>query len=415
MWRTGLLYLDRGDSAIIAALKDAGFNTQQTPGSPNRRFSQSSGSSHSREHSRDGRFRPDPIPAQQWVMPADSNGLKFASPVRPHKPEDVIDNFSPMSDSTLFEEPPSYSLDRIVEDEGHHHDYFNYDAKDKDDKEAAKHDSDETAANIQKRRASIRRQRAPSIPSTPTSPVIKSVANARRISRELPVRAKTSEGLLQLQANPSKPQRPAGGHKRRISLGLPIKAPTSAPETPVTAVTPSPRSATLSSRPNRTSEPPSPAALNQQERDLEYKHRHTFIGTASLDDFLEVLEVTPQHTCTKSAVGKAFIVLAASERLLARQASTNPAGWDLVPRVTPDVPNYDYVAQAHVRLGSITLWQFLELMPFDEKEEAGAMSVLEAFSAASHMDAKASTGIASKARIFRSWMVKQANALTGSS
>lgn len=412
MWRTGLLYLDRGDSAIIAALKDAGFNTQQTPGSPNRRFSQSSDTTHSREHSRDGRFRPDPIPAQQWVMPADT-GLKF-SPARVKPVDDVIDNFSPTSDTTLFEEPPSYSLDRIVEDEGFH-DYFSYDGKDKDDKDAcAKSDFDDQATTIQKRRTSIRRQRAPSTPSTPSSPVIKSAfGSVRRLSRELPVRAKTSEGLLQLQANPSKPHRPTPGHQRRISLGLPIKAPNAQPEThqPPISLPSGPRSAPLS-RPNRASEIPSPTALSQQERDLEYKHRHTFIGTASLDDFLEVLEVSPTHMATKAAVAKAFIILAASERLLARQASSNPAGWDLVPRVTPDVPNYDYVAQAHVRLGSITLWQFLELMPFDEREEAGAMSVVEAFSAASHMDAKAGVGIANKARAFRSWMVKQANSLS---
>jgi hypothetical protein len=148
------------------------------------------------------------------------------------------------------------------------------------------------------------------------------------------------------------------------------------------------------------------ATLRQKERDLEYKHRHTFIGTASLDDFLEVLDVSEEHTTTKAAVGKAFLILASSERLLARQASSTAAGWDLVSRTIPDVVNTDYVIQAHVKLGSITLWQFLELIPFDEQEEAGSMSVVEAFSAASHMDSKAGVGAGSKAKVFRSWMVE---------
>ena len=43
-----------------------------------------------------------------------------------------------------------------------------------------------------------------------------------------------------------------------------------------------------------------------EEREMEYKHRHIFIGTASLDDFLEILEVTPDHTTTRESVVKAF-------------------------------------------------------------------------------------------------------------
>lgn len=143
----------------------------------------------------------------------------------------------------------------------------------------------------------------------------------------------------------------------------------------------------------------------QQERELEYKHRHTFIGTASLDDFLEVLDVSPAHTTSKAAVVRAFLLLASSERLLARQASTTPSGWSLVSRTTSDTVNVDYVEQAHAKLGSIVLRQFLDLIPFDEDEVAGAISVVEAFTACSHLDAKGS-GAGSKAKAFRSWMVR---------
>jgi hypothetical protein len=76
MWRTGLLYLDRGDSSILAALRDAGYNTQQTPTSPSRRFSQASDT----ESALDGKLKHD-LRAQQgvqhWVVPADVNALKF--------------------------------------------------------------------------------------------------------------------------------------------------------------------------------------------------------------------------------------------------------------------------------------------------------------------------------------------------
>jgi hypothetical protein len=406
MWRTGLLYLDRGDSAIIAALANAGFNTQQqASGSPTRRFSDASDS----ENSRDGRPKTDssnPPSASQWVLPVDGNGHKFA-PTRT-RGEDSANTLSPTSDTTLFEEPMPYTLNQIPEDD-RFPDYFSYDNTESDALLKIDRDGQQL---VQKRRLN-RHQRAPS--TTPSSPSTKSPFSGgqRGGSRQLPVRAKTSEGLLQLQANPTKSERPTQNHQRRISLGLPIKSPVSPspPEETQGPIT-KPRSALPSRRPTHVPELASPTTLNQQERDLEYKHRHTFIGTASLDDFLEILEVQPSRTASKAAIAKAFIVLAASERLLARQASSTPVGWELVPRVTPEVPNYDYVAQAHVRLGSITLWQFLELIPFDEREEAGAMSVVEGFSAASHMDSKAGVGMASKARAFRSWMVEQSDNTT---
>ena len=48
------------------------------------------------------------------------------------------------------------------------------------------------------------------------------------------------------------------------------------------------------------------ATYEAEERELEYKHRHIFVGTASLDDFLEILEVGPTYTTTKRQVAKAF-------------------------------------------------------------------------------------------------------------
>jgi hypothetical protein len=392
MWRMGLLYLDRGDSGILAALKNAGAhdNTRQPPGSPQSQFSPTS---EAEQQSLDARLRRRSMSQSsvQWVPPSDGAGLKFAHTRA--KASDG-DTFSPSSDRTLFEEPELLSLDRPQPTPGSP-DYFSF------ENDAASR-TEVMPAPVQRR---VRHSRAPS-----TEP---NFNKAKRASLPLRARTKTNEGLLQLQANPTKHERPTPGHERRVSIGIPLKPAVAneglqrskfgslidtPPQTPKTPRTPR----------NRAPEKSGPAAtLRQKERDLEYKHRHTFIGTASLDDFLEVLDVSQEHTTTKAAVGKAFLILASSERLLARQASTTTSGWDLVSRTIPDVVNTDYVVQAHVKLGSITLWQFLELIPFDEQEEAGAMSVVEAYSAASHMDSKAGVGATSKAKTFRTWMVHQ--------
>lgn len=388
MWRMGLLYLDRGDSGILAALKNAGGHdtTRQPPGSPQSQFSPTS---EAEQHSLDARLRRRSLSQSsvQWVPPPDSAGLKFVHSRA--KASDGDNTFSPNSDRTLFEEPELLSLDRPQPGSP---DYFSFDNDPSTRTEVM-------PAPVQRR---VRHSRAPS-----TEP---NFNKAKRASLPLRARTKTNEGLLQLQANPSKPERPPTGHERRISLGIPLKPAVQTegiqrkfgslmdtpPQTPKTPRTPR----------VRAPEKSGPAAtLRQKERDLEYKHRHTFIGTASLDDFLEVLDVSQEHTTTKAAVGKAFLILASSERLLARQASSTASGWDLVSRTIPDVVNTDYVIQAHVKLGSITLWQFLELIPFDDQEEAGAMSVVEAYSAASHMDSKAGVGATSKAKAFRTWIL----------
>lgn len=390
MWRMGLLYLDRGDSGILAALKNAGgHDARQPPGSPQSQFSPTS---EAEQQSLDARLRRRSMSQSsvQWVPPPEGPVLKFAHSRA--KASDG-DTFSPNSDRTLFEEPELLSLDRPQSTPGSP-DYFSFENDPTTRTEVM-------SAPMQRR---VRHARAPS-----TEPNF-SKAN-KRASLPLRARTKTNEGLLQLQANPSKPERAPPGHERRISLGIPLKPAIAQeglqrskfgslidtpPQTPKTPRTPR----------QRAPEKSGPAAtLRQKERDLEYKHRHTFIGTASLDDFLEVLEVSQGHTTTKAAVGKAFLILASSERLLARQASSTASGWDLVSRTIPDVVNTDYVIQAHVKLGSITLWQFLELIPFDDQEEAGAMSVVEAYSAASHMDSKAGVGATSKAKAFRTWMV----------
>ncbi|KAF2683598.1 hypothetical protein K458DRAFT_418582 [Lentithecium fluviatile CBS 122367] len=192
-------------------------------------------------------------------------------------------------------------------------------------------------------------------------------------------------------------------HRRRISLNLPINVSTSPrPTTP-------PPSTPDASSPVPTRKPDEQAAIYKAEKELEYKHRHTFIGTASLNDFLDILEVSPSHMTTKAHIAQAFILLASSEQLHARQTSTSPEGWEFVTRTTHDLvcgPHEDYLNQARIMLGSISLGEFLRMMPFDEEGNVGALSMVEAFCAASHLDAKATAGVGSKAKAFRSWMVR---------
>ncbi|KAF2715565.1 hypothetical protein K504DRAFT_29212 [Pleomassaria siparia CBS 279.74] len=208
------------------------------------------------------------------------------------------------------------------------------------------------------------------------------------------VRSRTNEGILELRAgthNASMSEKRTHQHRRKISLGLPINIP---PPAPAPSVVPE-HISSISTR---------------EERELEYKQRHTFIGTASLDDFLEVLELSPDHTTTKPKVAKAFVFLASMEQLLARQSSSQATGWDLISRITPEITygNFDYLAQAHIKLGSVTLRQFLQLIPFDEKDSIAAMGVVGAFCAASHLDKNVGSGVGgSKAKAFRIWMLKQ--------
>ncbi|KAB2110879.1 hypothetical protein AG0111_0g2355 [Alternaria gaisen] len=227
-------------------------------------------------------------------------------------------------------------------------------------------------------------------------------------------RAKTDDGLFLFRANPFKEPIAnvhRGRHRQRISLNLPVNSHAGQ------------RSGTQQSRQPDTENLTQPLVGDEaaypatkldtwpaEERDLEYKHRHTLIGTASLDDFIEILEISRTHTTTKGAVARAFVQLASAEQLYARQCSTRNNGWELITRTSltvMDVTSVDYIVQLRVKLGSITLRQFLDLIPFDEVDEAAAVHVIEAFSIASHMDTTAAIGTTSKAKAFRSWLVKQ--------
>ncbi|KAL6157106.1 hypothetical protein ACJQWK_06375 [Exserohilum turcicum] len=204
---------------------------------------------------------------------------------------------------------------------------------------------------------------------------------------------------------------PRSNHGRKLSLNVPVNAQTFLPKglcrpNPIDIKDRTePSCQRDTTRHNFTLD-----ALTPEERDLEYKHRHTFIGTGSLDEFLELLDISPTYCVTRNAVVGAFLRLSSTEQLRARQCSTRSEGWNLVSRTTldcTDAASVDYMLQSRVKLGSITLRQFLDMIPFDHHNEVAAMRVVEAFSAASHIDAKAEQGVENKARVFRSWIVSR--------
>ncbi|KAF2849116.1 hypothetical protein T440DRAFT_399861 [Plenodomus tracheiphilus IPT5] len=320
---------------------------------------------------------------------------------RAHQVPTCNKSTSPTSDTTLYESATNSPCvhfktgSRPWDDVPHAE--LKYDQVEKREVIQCEKDGNQTPTPV--RRHWTRHQREPST----DSPFI-----SARTPLPLRARARTNDGLLQLRANISHDSTVPTGvrrtHRRKISLNIPVKTPTRRPETMK-----HPNLGNCEESPRRTTVPSDNPSrpLTHEERELEYKHRHTFIGTTSLDDCLEALEVSATHATTKEAVARAFVTLASNEQVHARQSSTKPEGWELVPRVTSEISSIDYVAQLQVKLGSITLRQFLDLIPFDEKGEVGALRVVEAFSAASHLDAQAGVGTGRKARAFRSWMVMQ--------
>ncbi|KAL6707528.1 hypothetical protein ACN47E_004098 [Coniothyrium glycines] len=223
----------------------------------------------------------------------------------------------------------------------------------------------------------------------------------------LRARAKTNDGMLQFRANatmetPTTARR-ALRHRRKISLNLPINI----SQHDDAIHNPSELCIGTTAQDAPTQDTKSIARVTTEERELEYKHRHIFIGTASLDDFLESLEMTPRHTTSKAAVVRTFVSLAATEQLHARLCSEKPNGWEFVSRITSELTSTDYISQLQVKLGSITLRQMLDLIPFDTQGEVDALHVVKAFSAASHIDSKAGIGTRNKARAFRIWLIAQ--------
>jgi hypothetical protein len=332
-----------------------------------------------------------------------TSALQGSSP-SPHS-EETSDTASPTSDTTLFEDAPPCPISQLGCDE----DIGAYAACDDIFKEEVPttwtsqregYEATPVATHV------LRHRRYRSSHSSFDAAEIPSMS--------LRSRSRTNDGLLLFRADSSKgPMEIAheSRHHRKVSLGLPVNPHAEQTDGAQRFQGPNVKNcAKPTADMGITYHTASIGALTSEERDLEYMHRHTFIGTGSLDDLLEVLEVLPSHNTTKAAVVRAFVRLASAEQLYARQYSTGSNGWDLVSRTTLSVmgvTSVDYIIQLQVKLGSITLRKFLDLIPFDQFNEVSALRVVEAFCVASHLNATAGTGAQSKARAFRRWLVDQ--------
>ncbi|KAF3034756.1 hypothetical protein E8E11_003309 [Didymella keratinophila] len=203
-------------------------------------------------------------------------------------------------------------------------------------------------------------------------------------------------GLLEFRASAAKPNdaTPTRTHRRNMSVTLPI------PKI-VSQAGGSQRTQVQASTPNE------PSIAIQAELELQYKYRHIFIGTASLHDFLDTLETSTLTSTTKLAVMRAFTALASKEQHLYRRDSITKDDWDLVTRITTDVSDFDCVTMARVRLGSITLQQSLDSIPFDCTDETSLLATVEAFKNACRIEAQQGRCGRSKAQVFRTWLLSQ--------
>lgn len=227
---------------------------------------------------------------------------------------------------------------------------------------------------------------------------VDSASNTTRRSAPRTLRAQRNNngGLLEFRASAAKPvdTTPTRAHGRNTSMTLTIPKIVSqvggSQQTQVQAATPD-----------------KPSIAAQAELELQYKYRHIFIGTASLHDLLDTLDLSTLTSTTKLAVMKAFVALASKEQRLYRRNSINPDDWDLVTRITSAVSDFDCITMARVRVGSITLQQFVDSIPFDSNDETSLLATVEGFKNASRMDAEQGRCGGSKTQVFRAWLLSQ--------
>lgn len=229
------------------------------------------------------------------------------------------------------------------------------------------------------------------------------------IRRATPVtlrsQSKANGGLLQLRASTSRPREstPTRIHRRNISLNVPIR-PTLAHSDSYQQVNKRWSTSTTIVTQACLEEPFTPT---RTEAELQYKHRHIFVGTASLHSFLSLLETSPFGGVSRHAIMKAYTHLASKEQLLARQRSQSNDDWHLVTRITADISEFDYITLARVQLGSVSLQHFVDAIPFDRRGEAPLAVVVEAFKNASHVDAEEDRENGGKQSTFRRWLLSQ--------
>lgn len=233
-------------------------------------------------------------------------------------------------------------------------------------------------------------------PSTPPSPTPK------RLPFRTPSRSRRPDGLLEFKASPVKSPAKSHGreHRRTQSLKLPILI--NLP--PATERALSPQKSRKRARIEEAEVDEGEGDIQQAERLLQYIHQRIFIGTASLDNFLDVLELCPSETATPyiptttlPGIRKAFSIVASTEQTHIRQQIQHSQvlqrlgmteNWTLLRRINPEAHNRDHLSQAHIKIGCISLYEFLEYVGggYGDEERIRVTKVVRAWERAARRD-----------------------------
>ncbi|KAF2744100.1 hypothetical protein M011DRAFT_196869 [Sporormia fimetaria CBS 119925] len=225
-------------------------------------------------------------------------------------------------------------------------------------------------------------------------------------------RRRNTHGLLDLQTSavreaPATVGPDGAKHKRSQSLKLPIMIKPYWDKATALQVNP----ATPSSMYNHRI-----AQLQKQrvaEQELQYLHQHIFIGTASMDDFLNALVMSPDHMTRSSDVIRAFAMLAEREQECFRRKAMfcDREMWELVRPVDPAADNEDFLSLTHIRLGTVSLEEFfckLECRNPSRECLIPVVAVMKTFERMSRKDIERERdGYMTRAAVFRKWYVDE--------
>lgn len=143
-----------------------------------------------------------------------------------------------------------------------------------------------------------------------------------------------------------------------------------------------------SSEGNRTTCKPTPyrnsdSPSAKSTEDLEFEMEHTFLGVTCFNEFIEVLTMDSDGMTTKPNIAKAFILLAAKEAAY-MDAATSPH----VTAITTDMIHLwdSRRFQQLVKLGKVSMREFLNKITFEVDDTTTDWRVFEAFKEAAAED-----------------------------
>jgi hypothetical protein len=114
---------------------------------------------------------------------------------------------------------------------------------------------------------------------------------------------------------------------------------------------------------------------------LQFQLENTFIGTICANKFLKALDKDSKGYTAKASVAEAFIALAAKEHALMIAQGVISTG---VTIVTADMTEQwsDINLQQRIKLGTVSLWDFLAKIDFWGDDSVSDVEVIRAFNEA---------------------------------